>query len=171
MCDCGTCHIGFVGKNGCPNVCAVCNMNLERTKSDESIHSFGNRCVCGCGDYTRPHAWGGYAKALIDTYTCEICEETIRVYRYTRHCQRDCNATESYTGEEGHDPEDHDEPGEDPPSSPMICTEELKDGTTCGTEYTGDQCPNRENHKNYHSGDDGGSSGDGGLDDILYGDN
>ena len=171
MCDCGECHIGFVGKNGCPNVCAVCEMNRERTKSDESIHSFGNRCVCGCGDYSRPHAWSGYAKSLTDTYTCEICEETIRVYTYTRHCQRDCNATQSYTGEEGHNAEIHGEAGEEPPSSPTICTEELKDGTTCGTEYTGDQCPNRENHKNYHSGDDGGSSGDGGLDDILYGGN
>ena len=92
--------------------------------------------------------------------------------RYTIHCVRDCDASDSWTGEEGHDPEDHEDPGGDnPPSSPTICEEELKDGTTCGTEYTGDECPNRANHKNYHSGDDGGSSGDGGLDDILYGDN
>ena len=173
MCDCGTRHIGFVGKNGCPLVCDVCGMNYERTASGSSIQSFGNRCVCGCGQYSRSHVWSDPpAKTLINTYTCETCEETIRVYRYTIHCVRDCDASDSWTGEEGHDPEDHEEPGGDaPPPSPTTCEEELKDGTICGTEYTGDQCPNRENHKNYHSGDDGGSSGDGGLDDILYGDN
>lgn len=169
---CGVCQ----GGNGSAS-CGKIHKGKQRWYNTAGNHDYGDDtlCTCRCGTHTRSHVWPNDWTATDETttYVCGLCDRTITRRKYEKRCTRSACFLTTPLDTEWRDETEHGEhPADDPepyiPEDEHTCTEELKGGGTCGTMYMGDVCPNQENHKNYHSGDNGGGTDDNGnLDDIL----
>ena len=170
MCKCGRFHPFGDGRDDCHNVCRHCfgtggncyyAHKIEHEIIPESLHTFGNYCVCDCPEHIdRAHLWPEkYSKRETgNTMECIICNQTVIEVEFSRECKRDCSrngekAREVYFAWEGHDLSKHSESGEE------------QEGNYCeihNLKYV-DKCPECSSGGG-SSGEGGGSSGGGQTD-------